>query len=139
MPTIGNLQGLAGDEVMFYFAAWLIAMVCGGLATFIDRKFGSLWDLAAISAVSGFVAIAVIFLSIRIPGGAAGAEPYYLGIAVAVGLLGKRGLKLVDWMIGSTFQKLGINERIPKIEDSESVDSTGSDGGNGSDSDSLDE
>ena len=122
-PAIPELQSVGTYDLLFYVAAWSIAAACGLLSTYLDHRYRSPWDLCAIAAMSGFVSVATIGIICKFAGSTAGVEPYYIGIAIAIGLLGKKALKIVDHLLTNFFERIGIDVTGHEIEthyDSES-------------------
>ena len=81
-------------DAIFYALAYCIAFVAGLLSTFADHEYRDVWDLFALGGISGIVACAFLGVFVGNVGGTVGSEPYYLGIAAAIGLLGKGGLQM---------------------------------------------
>lgn len=116
----------AGYDIYFYVVAWGLASISGILVTFTRGEHRDGWDLVAIGCLSGLTSVGVLGIVCRVAGGTYGNEPYYLGLAILVGLLGKRGLKFSQWIVSSILNKLGYTDERrrppPNIESDEPGD-----------------
>lgn len=95
-------------DLAFYSAAWFIAAFCGLLSTYLDRHSRDICELLAVGSVSGWISVGCVGGIVRVAGGTYGNEPYYFFIAIMVGLLGKKGLYLVTWIVNAGLKKYGI-------------------------------
>lgn len=96
-------------EIAFYTIAWAVAGVCGVLSTFIGHRHSSIWDILAIGTLSGFIACSVIGFIVGSFGGFSGSEPYFLAIAISVGVMGKQSLRLSYFIVNSILKKIGVD------------------------------
>jgi len=95
-------------DVTFYSSAYFLAFVGGILSTFTDRTYRDAWDLLAIGGISGLVACSCVGVLVGSLGGTTGSEPYYLGIAGAIGLCGKAGLKFTEQIMAFVIKRFGM-------------------------------
>lgn len=93
-------------DVIFYVLAWVLASSAGLAVTAIDKHTRTLTDLLFIAYICGCIACAVVGVLVRYAGATAGSEPYYLGIAVAVGCLGKKVLHYLQIILNALFQSI---------------------------------
>lgn len=99
----------ASADILFYATAWFLAATCGLLVTFRDRRYRSFAELVATASLSGFISVSALGIILRTLGGSSGSEPYYLGIAIAIGLLGEKGLVVAHRLLSVTLKKFGVS------------------------------
>lgn len=117
-------------DAAFYALAWGIAAVCGILATSVDHRHRDRWDLLAIGSLSGFIAVGCVGFLVRVSGGTVGSEPYFLAISIAVGILGKRGLRTAQWITEQALSRIGVDANYDRQrKHKSSVSSNGDDSG----------
>lgn len=105
------------DEIIYYSVMWSLAFLAGSCRTLRDRQFISGWDCVTVGGVGGFYAFAVVSICSYYGPGVADFGWGYLGVATAIGTLGKEQDKITRAIFTAFIAKLtGVNVPI-KNED----------------------
>ena len=105
-------------DAAFYVTAFAAAAVAGIVSTFSHHQHSSFWDVLAAGCIGGFVAVAVVGLFVGSLGGTAGIEPRYIGMAILVGLTGRRSLKVAYWFLDKILKQMNIDQNNENGKDS---------------------
>lgn len=93
---------------LFWPLAWAAATTSGILRAFIDRRYSSIADLVALGCYGGIIGVGLVAVLVGTAGGHTGNEPWFLGVALIIGSLGKEQDQLVRWIVHRIFNTIGI-------------------------------
>ena len=113
-------------EWQFWSLVWACATAAGTLRTLRDSDYRDVCSLVSAGLFSGLVGFGMVAYWVSSDGGHVGHVPYYLGLAVIFGALGKEQDKFVRYVITKTFQAVGMPGMFPQ-EDNNGDDGPGPD------------
>lgn len=93
-------------EVVYFVVVWLLAFIAGLWRTVRDHRYERWWDCFSIGIVGGFYGFATVaVLGSYGPSIDSFGWPY-LGLAVAIGLLGKEQERIMRWVFFKALEKV---------------------------------
>ena len=101
-----NAVAFTTVEVVYYAVLWLLAFLAGITRAARDHNYQQCWDLFAVGAMGGFYGFATVSILSHYGPNIGVFGWGYLGVAAAVGSLGKEQDRVMRWIFVKAIEKI---------------------------------